>query len=113
LSAGHASKLWARLCTAGDSLGLKPYGLEALDVMRIEKGHIAVGTEIDGRATPADLRLERMVSTTKDFIGRTQIAGHGVPMHCLKNDGFDLYVDRSLAWSLWQLFRSRPAPPRG
>jgi sarcosine oxidase subunit alpha len=68
--AGSAAHLWKTLVEHGESCGLMPYGLEALDVMRIEKGHISVGTEIDGRATAHDLGLGRMVSTRKDFIGR-------------------------------------------
>ncbi len=68
--AGYAGALLARVVEKGAQWGLTAYGLEALDVLRIEKGHIAIGTEIDGRRTPADLGLGRMVSTRKDFIGR-------------------------------------------
>jgi len=68
--AGFASTLWQRVSEAGRAFGLAPYGLEALDVMRIEKGHVVIGTEIDGRTTPGDLGLERMVSQSKDFVGR-------------------------------------------
>jgi sarcosine oxidase subunit alpha len=39
-------------------------------VLRIEKGHLSIGTEIDGRRTPGDLGLGGMVSKKKDFIGR-------------------------------------------
>ena len=67
---GFAGDLWGRVMEAGEPLGIMPYGLEALDVMRIEKGHVAVGTEIDGRATAGDLGLGGMVSKTKDFVGR-------------------------------------------
>lgn len=68
--AGYAEMLWRGLREQGRDLGLAPYGLEALDVMRIEKGHVSAGTEIDGRTTPGDLGMDRMVSGTKDFIGR-------------------------------------------
>jgi heterotetrameric sarcosine oxidase alpha subunit len=54
---------------AGRDLGVTPYGLEALGVMRIEKGHVA-GAEINGTTTAADLGLGRLVSKKKDFIGR-------------------------------------------
>ena len=67
--AGFASALFQQVMERGASLGITPYGLEALDVLRIEKGHLAVGTEIDGRTTPQDLGLARMVSTRKGFIG--------------------------------------------
>jgi sarcosine oxidase subunit alpha len=67
--AGYGDALWRRLSQAGAALGLVPYGSEALGVMRIEKGHVA-GPELDGRTTPADLGLGRMVSTKKSFIGQ-------------------------------------------
>lgn len=37
-----------------------------------------------------------------DSLRRTQIAGHGVMIHCTDANAFDLYVDRSYAWSLWR-----------
>jgi len=58
------------LFDAGADLGLIPYGTEALSVMRIEKGH-AAGNELNGTTTAADLGLGRMMSSKKDFIGRT------------------------------------------
>jgi sarcosine oxidase subunit alpha len=61
--------LWEALIEAGKPHGLVPYGLEALSVLRIEKGHI-VGAEFDGRATPMDLGFERMIARKKDFIGK-------------------------------------------
>ena len=67
--AGFASTLFQRVIEQGEELGITPYGLEALDVLRIEKGHLSIGTEIDGRTTAADLGLGRMVSTRKSFIG--------------------------------------------
>lgn len=70
ISADYASSLWDRLVGHGPTFDLMPYGLEALDIMRIEKGHISVGTEIDGRTTAADVGLGRMVSTKKEFIGK-------------------------------------------
>ena len=66
---GFASLLFERVVERGASLGITAYGLEALDVLRIEKGHLSIGTEIDGRTTPADLGLARMVSADKAFVG--------------------------------------------
>ena len=37
------------------------YGLEALELLRIEKGHIVVGAEASGRTTPHDLGLAKML----------------------------------------------------
>ncbi|MHB2167871.1 sarcosine oxidase subunit alpha family protein [Alsobacter sp. R-9] len=57
------------LMEAGADLGVTPYGLEAMSVMRIEKGHVA-GGELNGQTTAADLGLGKMVSQKKDCIGR-------------------------------------------
>jgi sarcosine oxidase subunit alpha len=65
-----ASALWQALAEAGAPFGLTPYGLEALDVLRIEKGHVAVGAEIDGCTTADDLGLGRLLSRKKPFLGQ-------------------------------------------
>ncbi len=44
------------------------YGMEAMNVMRLEKGFIT-HAEIDGRATAYDVGMQRMLSQKKDFIG--------------------------------------------
>ena len=54
---------------AGGPHGMTPYGLEALTVMRIEKGHVG-GNELNGQTTARDLGLGRMMSARKDYIGR-------------------------------------------
>ena len=69
--ARHAYWLYKKVIKLGADFGLTPYGLEALDILRIEKGHVSVGAEIDGRTTPNDLGLGQMVSKRKDFIGRS------------------------------------------
>ncbi|MGE4248808.1 MAG: sarcosine oxidase subunit alpha family protein [Parvibaculaceae bacterium] len=65
------------LMQAGEEFGITPYGVEALSVMRIEKGHVA-GGELNGTTTAADLGLGRMMSTKKDFIGRMMAAREGL-----------------------------------
>jgi heterotetrameric sarcosine oxidase alpha subunit len=61
--------LWDRLVTAARALGGGPYGMEALNVLRIEKGFLT-HAELHGRTTAFDLGLERMVSDRKDCIGK-------------------------------------------
>jgi glycine cleavage system aminomethyltransferase T/NADPH-dependent 2,4-dienoyl-CoA reductase/sulfur reductase-like enzyme len=68
--AAYASVLFDWALELGKAFGMTPYGLETLDVLRIEKGHLSIGTEIDGRTTPADLGLGKMVSSKKNFIGQ-------------------------------------------
>ena len=61
--------LWEHLLEEGAPLELKPYGLEALAALRIEKGHVA-GLELDHRTTLDDLGLGRMAGKDKAFVGR-------------------------------------------
>jgi sarcosine oxidase subunit alpha len=68
--ARHGETTIRAIMAAGLEWNVVPYGTEALGVMRIEKGHVA-GNELNGQTTAADLGLGRMMSTRKDFIGRT------------------------------------------
>ena len=68
VGATAGEKAWARLLEAGAPFGLKPYGVEALGALRVEKGHVA-GPEIDGRTTLDDLGLGRMVGKRIGFVG--------------------------------------------
>ncbi|MEM9145626.1 MAG: sarcosine oxidase subunit alpha family protein [Pseudomonadota bacterium] len=69
--ASHGPALWQALLSAGQPMGVMPYGTEALHVMRAEKGFIMIGDETDGTVTPQDLGLHWAVSKKKtDFIGK-------------------------------------------
>jgi sarcosine oxidase subunit alpha len=66
------------LMEAGRADGIQPYGVEALGVMRIEKGHVT-HNEINGRVTPGDLGFAKMVSSAKpDFIGKVMLGREGL-----------------------------------
>ena len=67
--AGYARAFADHLMEVGAAFDITPYGSEALDVMRIEKGHVTA-KELNGQTTPHDLGLGRMVSHKKDYIGR-------------------------------------------
>ena len=57
------------LMQAGAEFDITPYGTEALNVLRIEKGHVS-GAEITGHVTARDLGLAGMVTADKDCIGK-------------------------------------------
>ncbi len=75
--ADRGEALARALLAAGAEFGITPYGLEALAVMRIEKGHVS-GPELNGQTTAADLGMGRMASTKKDWIGRVMAARPGL-----------------------------------
>ena len=61
-------RIWEHLLEAGKPWNLRPYGLEALGSLRIEKGHV-VGSEMDGRTTLDDMGMGKMASKLKPFWG--------------------------------------------
>jgi sarcosine oxidase subunit alpha len=61
--------VWAALAKAAEGADGALYGLEALELLRIEKGHIEVGAEIDGRRTPGDLGLRKMLNPRGGYVG--------------------------------------------
>ena len=60
-----AVALWEALVDGG----LPPYGLEALDILRVEKGYL-VSSELNGQATPADLCMDGLVKLGNPCLGR-------------------------------------------
>ena len=76
--AGYGEAVADAIMEAGREHGIQPYGVEALSVLRIEKGHVT-HNEINGTVVPADLGFARMVSTAKpDFIGKRMLAREGL-----------------------------------
>jgi sarcosine oxidase subunit alpha len=62
--------MWNAAIAAGADFGIMAYGTEAMSTLRIEKGHIVVGAEADGRTTADDLGLGDLVSGAKPCIGK-------------------------------------------
>ncbi|HLJ68429.1 MAG TPA: 2Fe-2S iron-sulfur cluster-binding protein [Chloroflexota bacterium] len=74
----HASnrsvELWDALLAAGRDLDIRPHGLDALRVLRLEKGHIIVGQDTDFDATPGKLHMSWAVRMEKPwFVGKQGI----------------------------------------
>jgi len=65
----YGEALFRDLVSRAELMGGGLYGMEALNVLRIEKGFIT-HAEIDGRVTAGDLGLGGMVSAKKDCIGK-------------------------------------------
>jgi sarcosine oxidase subunit alpha len=67
--ARHGLTAWKALLEAGEPQGLRTYGLDALNTLRIEKGHVTTA-ELNGNTTADDLGLQRLLKKQGDFIGR-------------------------------------------
>ena len=75
--ADYGNMVARALMQAGSEFGIVPYGVEALSMMRIEKGHVA-GGELNGTTTAGDLGLGKMMSIKKDYIGRMMATREGL-----------------------------------
>ena len=64
-----AETVWQAILQAGQPFGITPYGVEAMSLLRIEKGH-AAGPELNGQTTAADLGMRKMMKKTGDVVGR-------------------------------------------
>ena len=63
-----AGSLWQALIDAG----LAPYGLEALEILRLEKGYLSA-SEINGHTTPFDLGFSRHLLQESRCVGSTML----------------------------------------
>ncbi len=67
--ARYGNALYRDLVARAEAMGGGAYGMEALNVLRIEKGLIT-HAEIHGRVTAGDIGMGRMISAKKDCIGK-------------------------------------------
>lgn len=71
LPASSAAKVWETLIGAGAQAGIKPCGLGARDLLRLEVGYLLYGNDMDEQTTPLEANAAFAVDFTKgDFIGR-------------------------------------------
>jgi heterotetrameric sarcosine oxidase alpha subunit len=76
--ADRGRAMWEALLAAGEASGIMPYGTEAMSALRIEKGHVVVGAEADGRTTADDLGLGALVNAGKWCVGKPLLARPGL-----------------------------------
>ena len=74
VDASQAEAVWAACESQVNEVGGALYGLEAMEFLRIEKGHLVVGGEVDGRMTPHDLALDKMLNKAGGYIGASGLA---------------------------------------
>jgi sarcosine oxidase subunit alpha len=65
VASSYMQTLWDLLVEAGEEFGLRNFGLEAQNVLRLEKGHIIIGAESEIRTTLHDVGLSFLWSRNK------------------------------------------------
>jgi len=67
----YQNHIFDHLMEAGADLGIKPFGIRAMDSMRMEKSYRMMGTELSIEYAALESKLDRFVHLNKgDFIGR-------------------------------------------
>jgi sarcosine oxidase subunit alpha len=75
VASNRAAGLWNALAEAGASDEIQPYGIDALNIMRTEKGYLHVGADTDSTTTPLDLGWGALIERKSgDFVGRGALA---------------------------------------
>ncbi len=73
--AGKGQALWDALLDKGSDLNLQPFGLDALMLMRLEKGFLHIGSDTDGTTVPDDVGWGRVAANKqRDFIGKRSLS---------------------------------------
>ncbi|MBZ9773707.1 sarcosine oxidase subunit alpha family protein [Mesorhizobium sp. CO1-1-8] len=74
IRADHAEPLWAQLRQAGQAFDAVVIGLEALMILRAEKGFIVIGKDTDGTTLPHDLGVDGpRAKRQSEFVGRRSL----------------------------------------
>jgi len=65
--ASHGEALWDALMAAGATHGIRPFGVEAQRVLRLEKGHIIIGQDSDAMTHPHEVDMAWAIAKKKPF----------------------------------------------
>lgn len=67
------AELWHRILSVGKDHGIKPAGLGARDTLRLEACYSLYGHEINETINPVEAGLGWLISSEKDYIGRSEL----------------------------------------
>jgi sarcosine oxidase subunit alpha len=72
--AAQVQPLFERLWAHASEFEAVPYGIEALEILRTEKGFIHIGTDTDGTTLPGDIGFARALDRkVANFVGRRSL----------------------------------------
>jgi sarcosine oxidase subunit alpha len=70
----HMRDLWDKVMEAGKAFDIEPVGSEASHVLRVEKGFLSLGHEVDGTVDAHDLGMGWVMSKKKtDYLGKRSV----------------------------------------
>jgi sarcosine oxidase, subunit alpha len=73
--AESAEELWHAILDAGREFGIRPFGVEAQRLLRLEKRHVIVGVDTDALTNPYQMDMDWAVKLEKDdFVGKALLS---------------------------------------
>jgi sarcosine oxidase subunit alpha len=76
LPASYGEFVWDRMLAAGARWGIRPFGVEAQRILRLEKGHVIIGQDTDGLTNPTEIGMGAGASSKTFFLGRAALQAH-------------------------------------
>ena len=91
LPAHLAAQAWEQLLKVGQSEGLKPAGLGARDLLRLDMGYLLYGNDISGDISPLEAGADWVVNFEKgEFVGRAALLSQQTQGLTRRLVGFEL-----------------------
>ena len=76
MPAEYGVHVWKAVLEAGEPLGIRPFGVEAQRMLRLEKKQVIVGVDTDSLSNPYESDMPWVAKLDKpDFIGKTSLEG--------------------------------------
>ncbi len=95
--ASQGEALWDALMKAGEKFEIRPFGVEAQRLLRLEKGHIIVGQDTDGLTIPQEANMGWAIAKKKVFfLGKRAIDAINARPRSRLLVGFSLPLDSPL-----------------
>ncbi|MEO0367903.1 MAG: glycine cleavage T C-terminal barrel domain-containing protein [Pseudomonadota bacterium] len=70
----YGQVLWDSILEAGREFDIRPFGIEAQRMLRMEKGHIIIGQDTDAMSTPFEVQMRWAVGKSKPyFVGNRSL----------------------------------------
>ncbi len=86
-----AESAWEQLLKVGHAQGLKPAGLGARDLLRLDMGYLLYGNDISEDTNPLEAGAEWVVNFEKgEFVGRSALLSHRTQVMARRLVGFEL-----------------------
>jgi len=73
VSTAQAALLWDKAMAIGAPWGVTPVGIDAWNLLRLEKGYLHIGADTDGTSTPLNVGWSRVLKRKGDFVGKRSL----------------------------------------